>query len=81
MSQDRIPLIVDDDGSQDGMTALAFMLANPKFDVQAVTISQGIANPPTFASNLAKMLRNFRGRGISEGAEFQRAQNLRGRRI
>ncbi|GCL41585.1 nucleoside hydrolase [Dolichospermum planctonicum] len=56
MSQDRIPLIVDDDGSQDGMTALAFMLANPKFDVQAVTISQGIANPPTFASNLAKML-------------------------
>ncbi|MEH2403774.1 hypothetical protein [Nostoc sp.] len=31
------PLIVDDDGSQDGMTALAYMLANPKFDIQAIT--------------------------------------------
>ncbi|MEL6163517.1 MAG: hypothetical protein AAFR37_07070, partial [Cyanobacteria bacterium J06628_3] len=28
-----IPLIFDDDGSQDGMTALAYMLANPKFEV------------------------------------------------
>ena len=29
------PLIIDDDGSQDGMTAIAYMLANPQFDVQA----------------------------------------------
>jgi inosine-uridine nucleoside N-ribohydrolase len=50
------PLIIDDDGSQDGVTALAFMLANPKFDVQAITISQGIANPEIFVDNLAKML-------------------------
>ena len=28
------PLIIDDDGSQDGMTAIAYMLANPQFDVE-----------------------------------------------
>ncbi len=50
------PLIFDDDGSQDGMTALAFMLENPKFDLQAITISQGIARPEIFADNIAKML-------------------------
>jgi inosine-uridine nucleoside N-ribohydrolase len=49
-------VIIDDDGSQDGVTALAFMLANPKFDVQAITISQGIAHPEIFVDNLAKML-------------------------
>ncbi|MBD2608343.1 nucleoside hydrolase [Scytonema hofmannii FACHB-248] len=52
-----IPLIVDDDGSQDGMTALAFILNNPKFSVEAITISQGIALPPEgFINNLARML-------------------------
>ncbi|HAA26399.1 MAG TPA: nucleoside hydrolase, partial [Cyanobacteria bacterium UBA8553] len=51
-----IPLIVDDDGSQDGMTALAFMLANPKFDVKAIAISNGIARPDIFVNNLARML-------------------------
>lgn len=50
------PLIIDDDGSQDGMTAIAYMLANPKFDVQAITISQGIARPEIFDDNLLKML-------------------------
>ncbi len=49
-------LIFDDDGSQDGMTALAYMLENPKFDLQAITISQGIARPEIFADNIAKML-------------------------
>ncbi|MFB2978471.1 nucleoside hydrolase [Microseira sp. BLCC-F43] len=50
------PLIVDDDGSQDGMTALAYMLANPKFDIKAITIAQGIARPPIFVNNLERML-------------------------
>lgn len=50
------PLIIDDDGSQDGMTALAYMLANPQFDVEAITISQGIARPEIFADNVLKML-------------------------
>lgn len=55
-SDSVVPLIFDDDGSQDGMTALAYVLANPKFDLQAITVSQGIARPEIFADNLAKML-------------------------
>lgn len=50
------PVIFDDDGSQDGMTALAFMLENSKFDLKAITIAQGIARPPVFVDNLKKML-------------------------
>ena len=50
------PLIIDDDGSQDGMTAIAYMLANPQFDVQAITISNGIARPEIFDDNVLRML-------------------------
>ena len=50
------PLIIDDDGSQDGMTAIAYMLANPQFDVQAITISNGIARPEVFDDNVLRML-------------------------
>ena len=53
---DTTPLIIDDDGSQDGMSAIAYMLANPQFDVQAITISNGIANPEVFDDNLLRML-------------------------
>ena len=50
------PLIIDDDGSQDGMTAIAYMLANPEFNVEAITISNGIARPEVFDDNLLRML-------------------------
>jgi pyrimidine-specific ribonucleoside hydrolase len=52
------PLIVDDDGSQDGLAALAFFLANPKFDIKAITMSHGVARPenPGFQTGLKKML-------------------------
>ena len=50
------PLIIDDDGSQDGMTAIAYMLANPEFDVEAITISNGIARPEIFDDNVLRML-------------------------
>ena len=50
------PLIIDDDGSQDGMTAVAYMLANPQFDVEAITISNGIARPEVFDDNMLRML-------------------------
>ena len=50
------PLIIDDDGSQDGMTAIAYMLANPQFDVQAITVSNGIARPEVFDDNVLRML-------------------------
>ncbi|MGK7941811.1 MAG: nucleoside hydrolase [Crocosphaera sp.] len=62
-----IPLIFDDDGSQDGMTALAYMLANPKFDIQAINISQGIAEPTTFVNSLELMLGRLNASDIPVG--------------
>jgi purine nucleosidase/pyrimidine-specific ribonucleoside hydrolase len=63
----KIPLILDDDGSQDGMAAWAYMLANPKFDVKAFTISQGIARPATFVNNVERMLGRLDVTGIPVG--------------
>lgn len=51
-----LTVIYDDDGSQDGMTALAYLLQHPRVDVRAVTISQGLAYPNVFIDNLARML-------------------------
>jgi pyrimidine-specific ribonucleoside hydrolase len=51
-----IPIIVDDDGSPDGMVALLYFLRNPNFDVQAVTISCGEAHPELFAPHLLRLL-------------------------
>ncbi|MBD2203625.1 nucleoside hydrolase [Calothrix sp. FACHB-1219] len=67
ISHQSIPLIIDDDGSQDGMTALAFMLENPKFDIKAITIAQGIAKPEIFVNNLAKMLTRLGNTDIPVG--------------
>ena len=62
-----IPLIVDDDGSQDGMTALAYMLQNPQFSVEAITISQGLARPQIFGDNVMRMLTRLDVTGIPVG--------------
>jgi len=51
-----IPVIWDDDGSIDGVTALLYLLRNPAFDVKAATVSPGIAHPAVFAPNLARLL-------------------------
>lgn len=61
------PLIFDDDGSQDGMTALAYMLANPEFDIEAITIAQGIARPEVFVNNIERMLGRLNVTGIPLG--------------
>jgi purine nucleosidase/pyrimidine-specific ribonucleoside hydrolase len=63
----RTPIILDDDGSQDGMTAWAYILANPKYEVKAMTISQGIARPEIFANNVEKMLGRLNVTGIPVG--------------
>jgi hypothetical protein len=42
--QGPVPIIVDDDGSPDGMVALLYFLRNPLFEVKAVTISCGEAH-------------------------------------
>lgn len=51
-----IPIIVDDDGSPDGMLALLYFLRNPLFDVKAVTISCGEAHPDKFAPHIQQLL-------------------------
>ncbi|NEN88541.1 MAG: nucleoside hydrolase [Okeania sp. SIO3H1] len=61
------PLIFDDDGSQDGMTALAYVLGNPEYDVQAITIAQGIARPEIFVDNVELMLGRLGVTGIPVG--------------
>ncbi|KMW70063.1 nucleoside hydrolase [Limnoraphis robusta CS-951] len=52
------PLIFDDDGSQDGLAALSYILANPKFDLKAITMSHGVARPESedFQMGLKRML-------------------------
>lgn len=62
-----IPLILDDDGSQDGLIALTYMLQNPKFDVEAITISHGIARPNLFSDNLMRALTRLDVTGIPVG--------------
>jgi pyrimidine-specific ribonucleoside hydrolase len=54
-----VPVIVDDDGSPDGMIAMLYFLRNPLFDVRAVTISYGEAHPEKFAPLLVNVLASF----------------------
>jgi len=54
--QAPIPIIVDDDGSPDGVMALLYFLRNPLFDVKAVTISCGEAHPAVFADHILQLL-------------------------
>jgi len=54
--QTPIPIIVDDDGSPDGIIALLYFLRNPLFDVRAVTISCGEAHPDVFARHISQLL-------------------------
>ncbi len=54
--QSPIPVIVDDDGSPDGMLALLYFLRNPLFEVKAVTISCGEAHPELFAPHILQLL-------------------------
>ena len=52
------PLIFDDDGSQDGFSALAYLSANPQFDLQAITMSHGVARPENegFQTGLKRLM-------------------------
>jgi purine nucleosidase/pyrimidine-specific ribonucleoside hydrolase len=56
VGQAPIPIIVDDDGSPDGLIALLYFLRNPLFDVRAATVSYGEAHPDVFAPHLAQLL-------------------------
>jgi pyrimidine-specific ribonucleoside hydrolase len=55
-TDEPIPIIVDDDGSPDGVLALLYFLAHPRYRVVAATVSVGIARPREFAPNLTRLL-------------------------
>ena len=63
-----LPMILDDDGSPDGMIALAYMLQNPKFNIKAITVVQGEAHPDLFAKNVMRLLARIKRTGIPVAA-------------
>jgi purine nucleosidase/pyrimidine-specific ribonucleoside hydrolase len=67
-AQGPTPIIVDDDGSPDGMIALLYFLNNPLFDVRAVTISPGEAHPDLFARHVQQLLSELGREDIPVGA-------------
>ena len=61
------------------MTALAYMLANPKYETKAITVVQGIARPEIFAGNIERMLGRLEVTGIPVG--IGRADPLAGNNV
>lgn len=66
-SESPIPIIVDDDGSPDGIIALLYFLRHPHYEVKAVTVSQGEAHPQVFAPQIAQLLANLGREDIPVG--------------
>jgi len=63
-----LPVIFDDDGSQDGTAALAYLLSHPGVSVRAITISYGEAHPDVFAQHIGRKLDALGIDGIPLGA-------------
>ncbi len=64
----RIPIIVDDDGSMDGMVASLYFLVNPGYEVIALTASNGDCHPSVFVHNLGRLLTLTGRKGIQVAA-------------
>jgi len=67
-AEEPVPIIWDDDGSIDGVTALLYFLQHPSFEVIGATISPGIAHPRVFASKLRGLLTQLQAEGIPVAA-------------
>lgn len=63
-AEEPLPIIWDDDGSIDGVTALLYFLQDQGFEVKGATISPGIAHPGVFASKLSGFLAELQVEGI-----------------
>lgn len=63
-----LPVIFDDDGSQDGTAALAYLLSHPGVSVRAITVSYGEAHPDVYIQHLARKLDEMGVEGIPLGA-------------
>lgn len=61
-------LIYDDDGNRDGMAALIYLLINPDFSVEAITISYGEAHPELFIQHVGRVLDDLGYQDIPLGA-------------
>lgn len=63
-----LPVIFDDDGSQDGTAALAYLLTHPGVAVRAITVSYGEAHPQVYVQHIARKLDDMGIAGIPLGA-------------
>jgi inosine-uridine nucleoside N-ribohydrolase len=63
-----LPVIFDDDGSQDGTAALAYLLSHPGVSLKAISISYGEAHPDVYVQHVARKLDELGIEGIPLGA-------------
>jgi inosine-uridine nucleoside N-ribohydrolase len=63
-----LPVIFDDDGSQDGTAALAYLVSHPGVSIRAITISYGEAHPDVYVQHIARKLDQLGIEGIPLGA-------------
>lgn len=61
-------VLFDDDGSQDGTTALFFLLSDPKVSVEAISMSYGEAHPAVYIQHIGRTLDGMEIKTIPLGA-------------
>ncbi len=64
----RKAVIIDDDGSPDGTTALLYLLSRRDVEIKAVGISYGEAHPSVYIQHMGRMMEDFGYTGIPLGA-------------
>ena len=67
-SNEVIHVIFDDDGSPDGTTALAYLIADPAVWVDAAVITHGEAHPQVYIQHIGRLLESFGVTDVPLGA-------------